>query len=328
MVGAFRSTGDSTIAIAVGRVPTYTVAAAALLVAVALAAAGIAERPDALSDWQAFALGIVQGLTELLPISSSGHLIIVPWLADWEFLHENEAFNDAFDVALHLGTALAVVVFFASDLGRLTHAWLTTLAERRIETADQRLAWFIVIATLPALVVGGLFGGAIGSHLGEPWQIAVFLAVFGIVLLLADRLPANRAFADLDIRIAGAVGLVQCLALMPGVSRSGITISAGRALGLERPAAARFSFLLLVPVSVAAVAYTAVNDLILGELPPGWVGPFLVGTIAAFGSGLIAIRLLLGVVQRHSLTGFVIYRLIAALVILLLIASGARDAIF
>ncbi|MCY4087939.1 MAG: undecaprenyl-diphosphate phosphatase [Actinomycetia bacterium] len=311
-----------------GRVPTYTVAAAALLVAVALAAAGIAERPDALSDWQAFALGIVQGLTELLPISSSGHLIIVPWLADWEFLHENEAFNDAFDVALHLGTALAVVVFFASDLGRLTHAWLTTLAERRIETADQRLAWFIVIATLPALVVGGLFGGAIGSHLGEPWQIAVFLAVFGIVLLLADRLPANRAFADLDIRIAGAVGLVQCLALMPGVSRSGITISAGRALGLERPAAARFSFLLLVPVSVAAVAYTAVNDLILGELPPGWVGPFLVGTIAAFGSGLIAIRLLLGVVQRHSLTGFVIYRLIAALVILLLIASGARDAIF
>lgn len=328
MVGAFRSTGDSTIASAVGRVPTYTVAAAALLVAVALAAAGIAERPDALSDWQAFAIGIVQGLTELLPISSSGHLIVVPWLADWEFLHENEAFNDAFGVALHLGTALAVVVFFASDLGRLTRAWLTTLAERRIETADQRLAWFIVIATLPALVVGGLFGGAIGSHLGEPWQIAVFLAVFGIVLLLADRMPANRAFADLDIRIAGAVGLVQCLALMPGVSRSGITISAGRALGLERPAAARFSFLLLVPVSVAAVAYTAVNDLILGELPPGWVGPFLVGTIAAFGSGLIAIRLLLGVVQRHSLTGFVIYRLIAALVILLLIASGARDAIF
>ena len=328
MVGAFRSTGDSTIASAVGRVLTYTVAAAALLVAVALAAAGIAERPDALSDWQAFAIGIVQGLTELLPISSSGHLIIVPWLADWEFLHENEAFNDAFDVALHLGTALAVVVFFASDLGRLTRAWLTTLAERRIETADQRLAWFIVIATLPALVVGGLFGSAIGSHLGEPWQIAVFLAVFGIVLLLADRMPANRAFADLDIRIAGAVGLVQCLALMPGVSRSGITISAGRALRLERPAAARFSFLLLVPVSVAAVAYTAVNDLILGELPPGWVGPFLVGTIAAFGSGLIAIRLLLGVVQRHSLTGFVIYRLIAALVILLLIASGARDAIF
>lgn len=311
-----------------GRVPTYTVAAAALLVAAALAAAGVAERSDALSDWQAFALGIVQGLTELLPISSSGHLIIVPWLADWEFLQENEAFNDAFDVALHLGTAVAVVLYFADDLRRLTRAWFTTLAERRVETADQRMAWFVVIATLPALLVGGLFGSAISDDLGEPWQIAIFLAVFGVVLWLTDRRPANRAFSDLGIRTAGVVGLVQCLALMPGVSRSGVTISAGRALRLERPAAARFSFLLLVPVSVAAVAYTALNDLILGDLPPGWVGPFLVGTIAAFGSGLLAIRLLLGVVQRHSLAGFAAYRLIAALVILLLIASGARSATF
>ncbi len=311
-----------------GRVRTYAIAAAAILIALVLAAAGFAEEATALSNWQAFALGIVQGLTELLPISSSGHLILVPWLAEWTFLEDNDAFNQTFDVALHIGTTVAVIMYFWTDISRLTAAWLGTLRTRTIKTTDERIAWFVAIATIPALIVGGLFADKISSHLGEPWQIAILLAVFGVVLWLADRRPQDRKFSDLTMKTAVVVGLLQCLALMPGVSRSGITISAGRALRLDRDTAARFSFLLLVPVSVAAVIYTAVKDVGFGELPSGWVGPFVVGTIAAFGSGLFAIHALLGLVRRHSFTGFVIYRIVLAIVILLLIASGARSATF
>ena len=311
-----------------GRVRTYAIAAAAILIALVLAAVRVAEESSALSDWQAFVLGIVQGLTELLPISSSGHLIIVPWLFEWTFLEENDAFNQTFDVALHLGTAVAVVMYFWNDVSRITLAWTTTLRTREVKTLDERIGWFVAIATLPALAVGGLFGDEISANLGEPWQIAILLAVGGVVLWIADRMPARRSFGDLTMKTSVAVGLVQCLALMPGVSRSGITISAGRALGLERDAAARFSFLLLIPVSVAAVVYTAVRDIGFGELPDGWVGPFLVGTVASFGAGLLAIDTLLGIVRRHSFSGFVAYRLVAALVILLLIASGARSATF
>lgn len=281
-----------------------------------------------MSNWQAFLLGIVQGLTELLPISSSGHLILVPWLFEWTFLEDNDAFNQTFDVALHIGTTVAVLMYFWTDIARLIGAWLETLHTRRVETTDQRISWFVVVATLPALAVGGLFGDDISARFGDPWQIAILLAVFGVVLWLADRRPEDRGFDDLTLRTAAIVGALQCLALMPGTSRSGITISAGRALRLDRDAAARFSFLLLIPVSVAAVVYTAVRDVGLGELPSGWEGPFLVGTLAAFGSGLFAIRALLGFVRRHSFTGFVVYRIIAAIVILLLIASGARAATF
>ena len=311
-----------------GRVRTNSLAAAALGVAVVLAAIGVGQETGALSNWQALVLGVVQGITELLPISSSGHLILVPWLANWTFLEENEGFNRAFDVAVHLGTAVAVVMYFAEDLARLIRAWFVSVRERAVGTSDQRIAWFVIIATLPALLVGGLFGGVIGDNLGEPWQIAIFLGVGGIVLWLADQLPAKRSFSQLSLGSAVGVGLFQCLALMPGVSRSGITITAGRLVGLDRDSAARFSFLLLIPVSIAAVGYTALNDLLLGDLPAGWVGPFIVGSIAAFGSGLIAIDFLLSIVRRHTFAGFAIYRILAALFILGLIASGARSATF
>ena len=311
-----------------GRVCTYAIAAAALLIALVFAAVPFAQSSTGLSDWQAFTLGIVQGLTELLPISSSGHLILVPWLAEWTFLEDNDAFNQTFDVALHLGTTVAVVMYFWADVTRIVAAWMTTLHTRKVKSIDERLAWFVAIATVPALAVGGIFGDRISTNLGDPWQIAILLAVFGVVLWLADRMPVTRSFGDLTMKTSVAVGFVQCLALMPGVSRSGVTISAGRALGLDRDSAARFSFLLLIPVSVAAVVYTAVRDVIFGELPAGWLGPFLVGTIAAFGAGLFAIDALLGFVRRHSFTAFVVYRLILALVILLLIATGVRSATF
>ena len=310
------------------RVVIVVAAGAALLVAVLLAALRVGEEPGALSNWQALALGLVQGLTELLPISSSGHLILVPWLADWEYLKTHEEFNQTFDVALHVGTLVAVVAYFRRDLARLAAAWIASVRRREIATPDERIAWFVVVATIPAAVVGALAEELIADHLGEPWQIALFLAAFAVVLWLADRRAPTRRMSDLGLGTALAVGLAQSLALAPGVSRSGITISAARFLGLDRDSAARFSFFLLVPIVFGASVWKGLTEVVLGDLPPGSAGPFVVGMVAAAVSGLAAIWALLGYVRRHDYTVFVVYRLLAALVIALLIASNARDAGF
>jgi undecaprenyl-diphosphatase len=186
----------------------------------------------------------------------------------------------------------------------------------------------VFVATIPAALAGALGESFIAEHLGEPWQIAIFLAVFGLVLWWADRRPQDREISELGLGTAVAVGLAQSLALAPGVSRSGITITAGRLLRLDRDSAARFSFLLLIPTVFGAVLYKGVTDVLLGDLPPGWVGPFLVGTVAAAVSGLAAIWALLGYVRRHDYSIFVAYRLLAAAFILVVIASGWREAGF
>jgi undecaprenyl-diphosphatase len=306
---------------------TYVLAAALLAAAVALTAAGVGDRAG-FPNWQALVLGVVQGATELLPISSSGHLVLVPWLGDWTFLEQHDEFNHTFDVALHLGTALAVGGYFAGDLAAMVRAWLGTLRTRRIETNDERLAWIVVVATIPAGVVGLAFEDVITSELGEPWQIAILLAVFAGVLWLVDRRPATRDAHELSLKEGLAVGVAQSLALMPGVSRAGITISAGRFLGLDRDAAARLSFLLLVPTVLGAVVLKGVQDVVLGDLPAGWNGPFAVGVLSACGTGLLAIEWLLGYVRRHTYGVFVVYRLLAAAIIVLLILTGAREATF
>ncbi len=311
-----------------GRNRIYLASAAALIGALVLAAIGVGEVPGALSDWQAFVLGTVQGATELLPISSSGHLILVPWLGGWSYLETHEEFNQTFDVALHLGTLVAVVAYFWREIGRLLAAWVHSVGARQIRSADERTAWFILVATIPAAIAGALGEQAIADHLGEPWQIAILLSAFAGLLWLADRRPQDRGMGDLGLGHALAMGLAQSLALMPGVSRSGVTITAGRFLRLDRDSAARFSFLLLVPTVLGAVVWKGIGDVLLGDLPPGWKGPFVVGMLAAAGSGLLAIHALLGYVRRHNYTIFVIYRLVAALVILILIASGVRGATF
>ena len=310
------------------RAGILVVAAAALSLAVVLTLVGVGDDPDALLDWQALVLGIVQGLTELLPISSSGHLILVPWLFDWTYLETHEEFNQTFDVALHLGTLVAVVAYFWADVVRLTTAWLGSVRRRRIETADERIAWFVAVATVPAAVIGALGESVIVEHLGEPWQIAIFLALGGLLLWLADRTPTRREMDELGLGTAVVVGFAQSLALMPGVSRSGITITAGRFLGLDRDSAARVSFLLLIPITFGAVLFKGVTDVALGDLPPGWGGPFLVGMLASAGAGLCAIWGLLGYVRRHTYGVFVVYRLVLAALILLAIASGFRDSTF
>jgi undecaprenyl-diphosphatase len=306
----------------------YVVATATILLAFVLAALGVGEKAGTLSDWQAFVLGLVQGFTELLPISSSGHLILVPWLGDWRYLEEHEDFNKTFDVALHLGTLVAVVVYFWRDIVRLTIAWFRSVGRRAIETDDERVAWVVFVATIPAAIAGAFGEDTIENHLGEPYQIAIFLAVGAVLLYLADRRPQQRDLADIGLKTALAVGAAQALALAPGVSRSGITITAGRFLQLSRDAAARLSFFLLVPIVFGAVLYKGLKHVVFGSLPGGWGGPFLVGTIAAAGSGLLAIDLLLGYVRRHDYTPFVVYRLLAAAAILIIIATGVRDATF
>ena len=306
----------------------YGVAALLLLVAAALAAADVGEKAGRLSDWQAFVLGVTQGLTELLPISSSGHLILVPWLADWHYLEVHPSFNKTFDVALHLGTLVAVVAYFWQDVVRYVSAWFRSVGRRSVTTMDERIAWWIFFATIPASIAGAIGESPIEKHLGQPWQIAIFLAVFGVLLWLADRLPQERQIGELGFWPALAVGISQILALMPGVSRSGITITAGRFFRLERDAAARFAFLLLIPIVFGAVVFKGLTDVVLHPLPSGSIGPFVVGTMAAAAVGLVAIDLLLGYVRRHDYTPFVIYRLLAAAVIVLVIASGWRTAHF
>jgi undecaprenyl-diphosphatase len=311
-----------------GRAVWVVAGAALAAVVVALAAVGWGEEPGALTNWQALVLGLVQGATELLPISSSGHLILVPWLADWTYLEEHDAFNQTFDVALHLGTLVAVVAYFRREIVELLRAWLRSVGRRRVETPLERTAWVVFVATIPAALVGAFGEQLIANHLGEPWQIAINLALFGVLLWVADRTPERRGMDDVGPWHGLGLGLAQSLALMPGVSRSGITITAGRFLGLDRDSAARLSFLLLVPITVGAVVFKGVTDVVLGDLPPGWEGPFLVGTLAAALSGFLAIAVLLNYVRRHSYTLFVVYRLFAAAVIVLLIASGTRGAGF
>jgi undecaprenyl-diphosphatase len=280
-----------------------------------------------MNELEALLLGVVQGLTEFLPISSSGHLILVPWLLDFRYLQGPEHFNKTFDVAVHAGTLLAVLVYFRVEIARLLRAAVQSIRERRISTSDERLAWLIAIATVPAAAVGAVAADAIEDDLGEPWQIAILLIVFGFVLWLADRLPQRRSMESLSWVEAVGIGVAQAIALAPGTSRSGVTITAARFLGLTRDAAARFSFLMLAPVVAGATVFKGA-DVVREGLPAGSTGPFVVGIASAAISGFAAIWVLLRYVQTHSYDVFVVYRLIAGVIVLLLIATGVKSATF
>lgn len=280
-----------------------------------------------MSNLEALLLGIVQGLTEFLPISSSGHLILVPWLQNYHFLGNNEAFNKTFDVALHAGTLVAVVAYFRVELVAMAHGFVRALRRRAILDDDERLACAVAIGTVPAVIAGGVGESVIEDHLGEPWQIAILLIAGGLLLAWADRRPQREGLADVDVRQGLYIGIAQALALAPGVSRSGITITTGRFLGLDRDAAARISFLLLVPVTAGAVmfkGYGAISD----GLPHDVAGPMLVGTIAAAVSGYLAIAGLLALVRRRSYDIFVVYRVLVGVLVLALIATGVQSSTF
>jgi undecaprenyl-diphosphatase len=264
---------------------------------------------------QAVVLGIVQGLTEFLPISSSGHLIVVPALLGW-----NDPFIEslAFSVMLHVATLAALLIYFARDWVRLVPAGLATLRDRSIRgDPDRRLAWLLAATTVPAMIVGVALNDLIETAFREPRLVAVTLVVGAAILWLADRVGSrSRTIDQLTFGQALAIGAAQALALIPGVSRSGISISAGLFAGLDREAAARFAFLMATPITAGAGIWEA-RKILAGEagvdLP---LVPLLAGMLASLVAGLLAIAFLMRFLRSHGVGVFVAYRLaLAALVI-------------
>jgi len=278
-----------------------------------------------LSVLQAGVLGITQGLSEFLPISSSGHLILVPWAAGWESVYCAKEANKFFDVALHWGTFVGAAAYLRRDLWALVVAWFASVRARSVNGPQQRLAWFLVLSAIPSAIAGALLEGVITDRLGEPWQIAVFLAAFGVLLWWVDRTSRQATgYEDLGRRNVLAMSLAQAAALMPGVSRSGVTITAARATGVSRDAAARFSFLMSLPVIVGAGLYSALS--MDGGTSSGLGAQFAVGIGTSGISGALAVFGVLSFLRRHSFGAFMVYRLAAAAVVLLLIVANVRPA--
>lgn len=274
---------------------------------------------------QAIILGIVQGLTEFLPISSSGHLLIVPWLFDWHFFLDHPDLNKTFDVALHLGTFIALVAYFWRDILTLLAAWVGSIRRRRLDSVEARVAWLILVSTIPAGIIGVLFEDFIVNRLGQPWMIAVLLIVFGGVMWIVDRTAKlDREIEALTWSDALIVGLAQALALAPGVSRSGITMVTGLLLRLNREAAARYSFLISIPVIGGAALYKGL-EVARDGLPAGMTTPFAAGIVSAAVSGFAAIWFLLAYLRRHDFTIFVLYRFAVGAGMLILMLVGIRS---
>ena len=274
---------------------------------------------------QAIILGIVQGMTEFLPISSSGHLIIVPWLFNWHFLLENPSLNKTFDVALHLGTFVAVVVYFWREIGRLLAAWVRSMTRRSLADPAAKLAWLLIVSTIPAAIVGVALESFIEDKLGKPWIIAIMMIVFAGVMYLIDHVAKlDRDLESLSWFDAVLIGVAQAFALCPGVSRSGITMMTGLLMRLDRESAARYSFLMSIPVIGGAAAYKAL-EVAKDGLPAGTTTPFAVGILSAAVSGFAAIWFTLAYLKRHTFNIFVVYRIIVGVAILILIVAGVRS---
>lgn len=264
---------------------------------------------------QALVMGIVQGLTEFLPVSSSGHLIIVPWLFGWD-----DAFitSLAFSVMLHLGTLVALLAYFRDDWLRLIPAGFAAIRDRSFAgDPDRMLAWLLVAATIPAAIAGFLFDDIIETAVREVWLVAIMLVVGAVILWLADHYgPRTKDVGDVTFPVATGIGIAQALALIPGMSRSGISISAGRFAGLDRPAAARFAFLMATPITAGAIVFEA-RKLITGEAGVAVeVVPLIVGLVASLVSGFLAIHFMLRYLRTRSLDIFVWYRIVLAAIVL------------
>jgi undecaprenyl-diphosphatase len=264
---------------------------------------------------QALVMGIVQGLTEFLPVSSSGHLVVVPFLFGW-----NDAFLNslAYSVMLHLGTLVALLAYFRADWARLIPAGFAAARDRSFRgDADRRLAWLLVASTIPAALVGFLFNDLIEDQFRNVGLVAVMMVVGGVILFVADRVGRrSRAIADVTFPVAIGIGAAQALALVSGISRSGISISAGRLVGLDREAAARFAFLMATPITVGAIIFEA-RRLVTGEAGVAVsIEPLIVGMLAALLSGLAAIHFMLRYLRTRSLDVFVWYRFGLAAVVL------------
>ncbi|MCY7300365.1 MAG: undecaprenyl-diphosphate phosphatase [Ilumatobacteraceae bacterium] len=276
--------------------------------------------------FHAIVLGLVQGLSEFLPISSSGHLLLVPWLFGWNDFAGDPQIEKAFDVALHLGTVVAVVGYFWKDLVVYVREGVHLVVNReRPVNAEGRLAWLLVMSSLPAAAAGALGEKYIDEKLGTPVLIAVSLIVFGVLLAWADRRAGTRGLDEYTSADALKIGAAQVLSLNPGTSRSGITMTAARYLGFGRDAAARASFLMAIPVTIGAVAFKMFK-LVGDGIPHGLAVPMAVGILAAGLSGWLAVWGTLRVIRTRSFMPFVIYRVALGTLVLLLVATGVRSA--
>jgi undecaprenyl-diphosphatase len=267
---------------------------------------------------ESIVLGAVQGLTEFLPISSTGHLRIVPALVGWEDP------GAAFTAVIQMGTTIAVLLYFRRDLWRIALAWLDSVRQRgRRRDLDARLGWYIVLGTLPISVVGLALHDQIETGGRNLYLIGTALIAFGVVMLLGERYATQRRGVEqIDARDGAFVGLAQTLALIPGVSRSGATITAGLFRGLTREAAARYSFLLSTPAIVLSAAFEF-RKFVRGDETGASGLEVAVATAVAFAIGLASIHFLLRYLARHSLSVFVAYRFVVGALVIALTAAGA-----
>jgi undecaprenyl-diphosphatase len=255
--------------------------------------------------FHAIVLGIVQGITEFFPVSSTAHLILVPWFLGWK----GGVDSLSFDIALHVGTLIALAVYFFKD-------WLEMFFQKQ----KRKLLFFIIVATIPGAVAGKMLDKFVESTLRSPWVIAISLIVVGIVMLISERIGIKvQTVEKLSVWDAVLIGIAQAFALIPGVSRSGSTISMGLFLGMKRDEAARFSFLLSTPIVAGAALLHGVH-ILKGQSVDFNMPMFAAGVFASFVSGVLAIKFLLSFFKRFSLNGFVYYRFILAVVIIITVS--------
>jgi undecaprenyl-diphosphatase len=281
-----------------------------------------------LDPLQAAILGLVQGLTEFLPVSSSAHLVIVPWLFGWPDP------GIAFDVALHMGTVIAVLAYFWRDWLNIIQGLLRVVSTRRIDDPQGKLGVYILLGTIPGVIAGLLLETRIDEsfHSADPSRqangiliIAVLMIALAAALFLAERLARHRLdITQLTLGAALGVGLAQALAVLPGVSRSGSTITAGLFAGLKREAAARFSFLLGTPIIVGSGIKKGYDVLQAGGIPADQQAAFAIGFVVAVISGYLAIWLLLRFLQRNSTLPFIVYRVVVGVLLITLVLAGFR----
>ncbi len=274
---------------------------------------------DPISYFEALVLGIVQGLTEFLPISSNAHLLIVSTFAGWEDP------GAAFTAVTQLGTETAVLVYFRHDIWRILTMWTRSLYTPELRSnIDARMGWYVIVGTIPIGVFGLAFSDQIETAARNLWLVATVLIVFGLVLGAADRYgKQDKTLDDLSIRTGLIYGFGQALALIPGVSRSGATISTGRILGFDRPSATRYAFLLAIPAVVISGLYEALK--IGDEANVAW-GPTILATLVAFAVGYAVISWLIRYVSHGSFMPFVIYRIALGLLLFVLLGTGAIAA--
>lgn len=259
---------------------------------------------------QGIILGIVQGLTELLPISSSAHLALIPWAFNWNI-------PESFDVALHFGTLLAIGIFFFKDWIKLIAGGYNQVVKKE-KTPEGRMFWYIVIATIPGGIIGFILDHFMQGILSKPIIIAIALIAMGIVLYLVDKnCKSKTEYKDMTFKQTFLIGLSQCLAFIPGVSRSGITMTTGRALGVKRESAAKYTFMLSAPIVLAATIFK-LKDFIEYFAVANTVGiiAFIMGVIFSFVVGLIVIKFLLEYLRKGSFKIFAIYRVIIGIIVI------------